>query len=78
MLFGLALLFFPDFFGRWTNSLGRMSYPLIVTVGHICFFIGAKVYIFDKFIEGYWLVYFFAGILLLNYHHALAEKVLTR
>ena len=56
ILFGLALLFFPKPFQDQLKPLGFFSKHLLLTLGHICVFIGTKVYLFDRFIDHYWII----------------------
>jgi len=48
--------------------------PILITVSYVLIFIGSKVYL-DQYIEPYWIMYFVMGIILLNNHQTIAERL---
>jgi hypothetical protein len=74
MATGILLLWFPGMFLKLLSPIGMLGKPFLVTTSHILIFLGLKVYLED-FITTQWFLYIVLGILLLNYHTYISEKL---
>ena len=74
---GVIILFWPRPFLKALSPLKFISKPLLLTISHIFIFIGAKMYL-DQWIESFWFIYLFIGVILLNNNRAIASKLFEK
>jgi hypothetical protein len=76
ILFGVLLLIYPKPFSDLL-PLGFINEAVILTVAHILIFLGSMVYLL-RFIEQYWILYLVLGIILINMHKTITDKLFNK